>query len=251
MMAVISDADLVSFLQEELPRMGLRWRGFRNFRGTVKKRLARRLGELGLASLDAYRDRLASEAGERAVLDAMCRITISRLYRDRGVMEALRTEMRPSRIWSAGCASGEEPYTMALLFPSAEIVATDADAALIERARRGVFQSGSLRELPLELRDAGLRREGDVYVVRDELRARIDFRTQDLRVDMPEGPFDVILCRNVAFTYFDEPGQRTVAQRLCDRLLAGGALVVGQHEEPPDLEGALVRRGRSIYVRSP
>jgi chemotaxis protein methyltransferase CheR len=249
-MPAIADAELISFLQEELPRMGLRWRGFRNFRGTVKKRLARRLGELGMASLDAYRARLAADAGERAVLDAMCRITISRLYRDRGVMDALRAEIRPHRIWSAGCASGEEPYTMALMFPAAAIVATDADAALIERARRGVFAGGSIRELPTELRDAGLRREGDTFVVRDEIRARIDFRTQDLRVDMPDGPFDVILCRNVAFTYFDEHVQLAVARRLGDRLRVGGALVVGQHEEPPDLEGALERHARSIYVRS-
>jgi chemotaxis protein methyltransferase CheR len=67
---------------------------------------------------------------------------------------------------------------------------------------------------------------------------------------MPEGPFDVILCRNVAFTYFDEPVQLVVARKLCDRLRVGGALVVGQHEAPPDLAGVLVARARSIYVRA-
>lgn len=82
------------------------------------------------------------------------------------------------------------------------------------------------------------------------MRARVDFRVQDLRVEMPDGAFDVILCRNVAFTYFDESVQLAVTRRLVDRLRVGGALVVGQHEEPPQLEGALVRRARSLYVRS-
>jgi chemotaxis protein methyltransferase CheR len=249
----MNDAELVAFLEWALPRMGLRWIGFKNFRGTIRKRIGRRLGELGLApDLAGYRARLEVDPNEWSVLDEMCRITISRLYRDHDVMDVLKGEILPRaaerarpegrsvRIWSAGCASGEEPYTIALLWQLAvaprhpgvaiSILASDVDAALVERARRGAYEEGSLREVPAVLRDLGLRRENEAFVVNDLLRRDITFEVRDIRKDMPEGPFDIVLCRNVAFTYFAEDVQREVGARLVARIVDEGALVVGAKE---------------------
>jgi chemotaxis protein methyltransferase CheR len=266
-----TDADVVAFLQWSLPRLGLRWPGFRNVRGTVRKRLVRRMAELGLRSLAEYRAHLEVADEEWAVLDAMCVIPISRLYRDRAVFDRLAHEVLPERadaasregrpsvrIWSAGCASGEDPYTVAILWHleiaprhpglRLDLVATDVDETMITRAMRGCYGEGSLRELPARLRDAAFHRD-DRIRIRDELRQGVTFRREDMRVVMPDGPFDVILCRNTAFTYFDEPTQRAVAARLITGLRNGGALVVGSHERLPDDFEALHCRGPSFYER--
>ena len=123
----MSDADCVAFLQWALPHLDMRWTGFRKVRGQVCKRIKRRLKQLGLEEYSSYRQLLETEPAEWRVLDECCHITISRFFRDRDVFELLRKrilpemarkaarEGRPARIWSAGCASGEEPYTLRML----------------------------------------------------------------------------------------------------------------------------------------
>jgi chemotaxis protein methyltransferase CheR len=165
----VKDADCTHFLQWALPRLGFRWAGFRRVRGQVCKRLARRLAILGLNDLSDYRALLEAEPAEWRQLDGLCRISVSRFYRDQGVWRDLERELLPRlaaqavvrgesrlRIWSAGCASGEEPYTLALMFAlgetpkscEPEVLATDADPDLLGRARRACYPPSSLRELP-------------------------------------------------------------------------------------------------------
>ena len=252
----MSDPELVAFLQWALPRVGLRWQGYRKVRARVRKKLNERLRELGLPDIAAYRERLEAHPQEWAVLDALCRITISRFHRDRGVFDHLRRVVLPGlaerasergaetvRCWSAGCASGEEPYTLRILWERGlpaerarvplRIVATDIDERLLECAREGRYPASSLKELPRELLETAFVREGEQFRVRDELRAGVEFHRQDIREAMPAGPFDLVLCRNLAFTYFDEDEQREVLRGIDERLVAGGYLVVGAHESLP------------------
>lgn len=220
---------LNELLEQARVRIGIRPEGFSNFRGLLAKRIKRRARALGLAGdVEAYRAHLAADENEWNELDAICRVTISRLYRDAPVMERLARDVLPRarRVWSAGCASGEEPYTIALLAPHVEIVATDIDPELLERAKRADFGDSSLRELPVELR-ARFASE------RDALRGRITFLVQDLRREAPAGPFDLVLCRNVAFTYFDASLQREVLARIESVLAPGGELVIGKGERLP------------------
>jgi chemotaxis protein methyltransferase CheR len=93
-------------------------------------------------------------------------------------------------------------------------------------------------------------RDGATWRVRDELRAAVSFRREDLRTSAPDGPFDVVLCRNLAFTYFDEPLQRAVADRIVLRLRPGGLLVLGSHERLPDGVPGVVSRAPCIYERA-
>jgi len=239
--------ELAAFLEWALHARGLRVP--RNVQATVRKRLAKRVAALGLPSLSEYRAYLEREPAELNVFERMCRITISRFYRDAAVFESLAPFLRPgARVWSAGCASGEEPYTVAILEPNAEILATDAEEHLIERARRGCYPGGSLRELPAHLRERAFRREGELYCVRDEYRRAITFRCEDLRASMPDGPFDLVLCRNLAFSYFDEAEQRALAAKLIARLRPSGVLVIGARETlPAGVE--LEERAPSIFVR--
>ena len=266
-----SDAETVAFLDWSIPLLRLRRSGFRNFRGTLRKRLVRRMAELGIEGLAAYRARLEAVPEEWAVLDAICRIPISRFHRDRAVFELLAHEILPERaeaaardartsvrIWSAGCASGEEPYTVAILWhlviapnhPGVELdlLATDADETMLARAERRSYDEGSLRELPPGLSDVAFVRDG-AFRVREELTRGVTFRREDMRVVMPDGPFDVILCRNAAFTYFDELTQQAVAAQLVARLRSGGAIVIGAHETLPGAFESLRRRAPCVYER--
>jgi chemotaxis protein methyltransferase CheR len=245
------DAECVRFLQGALPRLRLRWAGYRKVRGQVCKRLGRRLAELGLADLAAYEDFLEGHPSEWARLDGMCRVTISRFYRDRGVFDFLGEVVLPElaraagerelRCWSAGCASGEEPYTLALVRhfaagrpgASFSVVATDSDPHLLERAEAAVYEPSSLKDLPESWKRECFEPARDGFRLRDSFRAPVDFRRCDVRDEMPDGPFDLILCRNLVFTYFEDTLQREVLSRMTDRLIRGGALVVGIHESLP------------------
>jgi len=124
----MKDTDCVQFLQWALPQMHMRWPGFRKVRDHVCKRIERRIRELGLPNVQAYQEYLREIRAEWQQLDGLCRVTISRFYRDKRVFAMLEQEVLPRlaeqalaadgrslRIWSAGCASGEEPYTLVLL----------------------------------------------------------------------------------------------------------------------------------------
>ncbi len=248
-----SDAACVRFLQEVLPRLNLRWAGFRKVRGTVCKRLKRRMRTLELSGFDAYRAHLEAHAAEWERLDAACRIPISRFFRDRGVFERLETEILPQRaeavldrgeraikVWSLGAASGEEPYSLAILWHMAlakrfpqigiDILATDVEPTMLERARRGCYAEGSLKELTTDWRAAAFERRGDLLCLRPAFRGAVTFELADVRTTLPTDRFDLILCRNVIFTYFDQGQQDHFCGVLHRLLYPGGVLVLGKHE---------------------
>jgi chemotaxis protein methyltransferase CheR len=252
----MKDTDCLAFLHWALPRLDLHWPGFRKVHRQVCKRLKRRMHELQLADFAAYRTRLEADPAEWRVFDGCCHITISRLFRERAVFEVLRKRVLPDvaarasrerrdvRVWSAGCASGEEPYGLKILwdleiagsFPNVpfSILATDVDEAMLARARKGCFKPTSLREMPLPLIEGAFDRAGPLYCVKPRHRQGIDFIIQDLRSEMPPHLFDLVLCRYVAFTYFALPLQRTVLARMADRLQPNGYLVIGSDEKLPD-----------------
>lgn len=263
------DDACVRFLQEVLPRLGLRWAGFRKVRAQVCKRLRRRIGDLGLPNLDAYRDHLAVAPAEWTLLDSFLRITISRFYRDRGIFEDLAVTVLPElhrlarragagrlRAWSAGCASGEEPYSFVLLdyFRSAEknrlpleITATDLDSVLLDRARAACYEAGSLRELPRPWLESAFRRRGDQYCLEPRFKKDVVFLRQDIRKEAPAGPFHLVACRNLAFTYFDEPLQREVLSRIAGATAPGGFLILGGRESLPAGQRIFMMKLRGIY----
>ena len=253
----MSDAACVAFLQWALPRIGLRWAGFRRVRGQVCKRVKRRLKELELGGFADYRLCLEQDPLEWQRLDELCRVTISRFSRDWGVFERLRagvlpelaqraeTEGRSSlRCWSAGCASGEEVYTLRIIwdltaashFPSLDIaiIGTDTDEVMLSRARAGLYRTSSLRELPAAFISQAFERRCELWTVREHHRRGVTFLKQDLRHQAPAGPFDLVLCRNLPFTYFAADLQRSVLARIKAALTPGGYLIIGAREKLPD-----------------
>lgn len=275
----MADQDCVRFLQTVLPELGYRWAGFRKVRRQVCRRIRRRVAELGLESWDAYRARLRGDPEERPVFDRMCRVTVSRFFRDRHLWRVLAEEVLPRLVrevrrtggdhldvWSAGCASGEEPYSLALLWlrepasrgPSVRprILATDVDLHLLVRARRALYPRGSLREMPEDWRRgafeevfAGPAGEHKAHEARELrltgrhralCRDAVRWVAHDVRTAPPGRDFRLILCRNLVFTYFDRDTQERVGETLIDRLCPGGFLALGGHEELP---GSLQEKG--------
>jgi chemotaxis protein methyltransferase CheR len=269
---VSPERECVAFLQWALPRIGRRWAGYRKVRRQVCRRVRRRAGELGCASLADYRARLERDPCEWIELDALTNITISRFYRDRGVFAFLESDVLPAlaasardagravvRAWSAGCASGEEPFTLAIVWERAvaadaelQITATDTDPALLRRAAEGRYPRSALRELPESRRDAAFARDGDELVIASRFRRTVTLERRDIRAEPPRGPFDLVLCRYLAFTYFDDARQRETVRRLASVTAPGAALVLGTHEGLPDGEPGFERWAphRGVFRRA-
>jgi chemotaxis protein methyltransferase CheR len=257
----MKDVDCVAFLQWALPRMQLSWPGFRKVRRSVCKRIDRRCRQLGLSDISAYRDRLSTDLSEWDVLRARCAISISRFYRDRAVFESLEHVVLPAlaasaarrtdaslECWSAGCASGEEAYTLLILWRLAlaetrphldlRVLATDIDAALLKRAAAARYRASTLNEAPLAWRDQAFDRRDNQYCLRAPFREAVRFVREDICETLPAERFDLILCRNLVFTYFSFDLQMRLGRQLIGRLHPGGALVIGLHESlPTGIEG--------------
>jgi chemotaxis protein methyltransferase CheR len=257
----VKDAECVEFLRWALPRLRMRWAGFRKVRRQVCRRVERRIRDLGLADVGAYRAFLESTPKEWQHLDGLCHVTISRFNRDRCVFEFLEREVLPElaaraasrgevvEALSVGCASGEEPYSLVLAWeygirpsiPAAlHVRAGDIDEAMIHRARAASYEFGSLRALPESRRRRAFVHRGGRYHLRPRFRRLVTIERHDVRDPTPAGTYDLVLCRNLAFTYFDLELHREVARRLALALRPRGALVIGSHEALPEGVAGLV-----------
>jgi chemotaxis protein methyltransferase CheR len=252
----MKDSDCVQFLQWALPHMQYRWPGFRKVRRQVCKRITRRLRQLNLMDWQAYQTFLQAHETEWPVLDEMTRITISRFYRDKAVFDFLARQVFPSlaeqalarragklKVWSAGCASGEEAYTLSLiwrlqlqtLYPNLTlaITATDAAAELIVRARQACYAYSSLKNLPPQWLQVAFEKQSKGFCLKPEFRNGVYWLQQDIRHHHPDDRFDLVLCRNLAFTYFDIALQCQALENIRQSLDPGGVLVIGSHEYLP------------------
>lgn len=254
----------------------MRWEGFRKVRNQVCKRIGRRMQFLQLQDISAYRKYLIDHDREWQVLDGLCRVTISRFYRDKQLFSMLQQEVLPElllkmkrrgektlRVWSAGCAAGEEPYSLRILWELAlkcrladpqteiEITATDSDPQLLARAHRACYPYSSVKNLPADWRKAAFDESNGELCLRPKYHQNVNFSCQDIRVETPPGMFDLIMCRNLALTYFVDYLQRQVLGRIEEVLQPGGILVIGIHEKlPEDYYGFTARSQRlGVYQR--
>jgi chemotaxis protein methyltransferase CheR len=163
------------------------------------------------------------------------------------------------RIWSAGCASGEEPYSMAMVLLEAgrgdrhdRILATDVSERSLRIARSGIYNAWSLRRMPAHIRSGHLEGDGQ-WRVSDAARALVEFRRNNLVADpAPPGPFDAVLCRNVLI-YFEPTTAAEILYRLSSALAPGGFLVLSPVELPLAAPLALdwIEVGGATVLRRP
>ncbi len=217
--------------------------------GCVRRRVAVRMRATRTLSYAAYDAYLAAHADEwPRLLDALT-INVTQFYRNPEVFHALATRIiprlwesqTPVRVWSAGCATGEEAWTLALLVHAHAtamgangagvapgILATDLDPIALRTAVRGVYAASALRDLPAALRHAYV--PGDPPTVAAVLRPLVVFAQHDLHAaQAPASGLSMIVCRNVLM-YFERAAQEAILQRFHAALAPGGLLLVGKSE---------------------
>ena len=216
--------------------------------GLVRSRLAKRIRQLGLAGFESYLERVRGDASGRELAEMVDLLTTNKtsFYREAAHFDFLRERLLPAlgpgpvRIWSAGCSSGEEPYTLAMVvrdvWPGSErrdvkILATDISRRVLATAAAGEYPDAMTSDVPADLlRRHWTRQPGDGWRAGESLRSLITFAPLNLMGAWPmKGPFQAIFCRNVMI-YFDKATQQTLVNRYYDLLAPGGHLFVGHSE---------------------
>ncbi len=245
----------------------------------VYSRLAKRLRIIGLRTFREYCALIQGAEGvdERQAMIAAMTTNVTRFFRESHHFDYLRMRVLPEllenarrgakvRVWSAGCSSGEEAYSIGLtildLEPSAtdmdvRILASDIDPEMLRRGNTGIYHAKQMGDIPPEMRRRWFRQvvgtSGDLEVG-EELRDLVRFRELNLLREWPmKGHFDIIFCRNVMI-YFDDDTQNSVWSRFAQILNPGGTLCIGHSERilatlhPFDLVGQTIYQRQGGYA---
>jgi len=251
----MSDAEFRMFCELLRGHCGLHFGEDSRF--LVEKRLARRLRELELGSFAAYRYHLRhSPQGEEELARVVDDLTTNETYffRERAQLRALvdeilpelleqrrqRDGVRPLTVWSAGCSSGEEPYSAIMLALEAglrpgedlRVYASDISRPMLTRSRRGLYREASFRETEPELAERYFSVQDRERRICDEIKKHVDFIHLNLLDESRLallGRMDVILCRNVII-YFDAETKKRVIETFYEKLRPGGYLLLGHSE---------------------
>jgi chemotaxis methyl-accepting protein methylase len=219
----------------------------------VERRVAARLRALGLHTYRQYARHLDEHPDEYARMLDTLTINVTDFFRDAPVFDIFRDQVVPAiiqakragrqriiRAWSAGCATGEEPYSLAMAFLDAlgpdatrfmvTITATDIDPRVLEVAAKGEYDIAKLQHIPEADRERYVEIGGDTFRLRPEVCRMVRFRTLNLFVDQPVNLVDLVFCRNV-FIYFTREQQAHALGAFHAALARGGYLVLGRSEK--------------------
>ncbi|WP_307255683.1 CheR family methyltransferase [Oikeobacillus pervagus] len=210
----------------------------------MKRRLTSLYEKRGFHSFKEFFEAMAKDRNLlNEFLDRMT-INVSEFYRnakrwevlEKKILPRLLSENKRLKIWSAACSTGEEPYTIAIILsqfvPLSEIsiLASDIDENAIQKAKMGVYSERSLAEVPSHMKKKYFRKEGDYFVLAEEIKRTVMFRKQNLLADHFDSNFDLIVCRNVLI-YFTEEAKDILYHKFNQALKPGGVFFVGSTEQ--------------------
>ncbi len=240
-------------------------------RSTLERRINRRIAVVGLSTFAEYRDYLELEPEEFSQLFESMLINVTGFFRDPLAWQALQEQVIPEllsakgvktpvRVWSAGCATGEEAYTLAIVLAEAmgadqfrervKIYATDLDEDALQQARAGTYEADALADVPEALVDTYFEAAGTRRAFRRDLRRQVIFGRNDLTHDAPISRVDLLAARNTLM-YFNAETQASIVRRFHFALSYPGYLFLGKAEmllnhsdrfQPVDLRKRLFRR---------
>lgn len=243
----------------------------------VKARLCKRLRNLGISNFDEYLRYLEDDCSGTELVSMLDVIStnLTNFYREQAHFDYLedviftsldavrqKTGNNTVRIWSAGCSSGEEPYSIALSCLKcgldgpgwdSKILATDISTRVLGLAAKGVYSANQVRNVPLAMlkqRFSAVGAPADkIYKIGPEAKKKVSFGRLNLMGDWPmKGPFDVIFCRNVMI-YFDKETQEKLVQRYWEKLAPGGILFIGHSESLTGVNHSFKYMQPTIYMR--
>jgi two-component system, chemotaxis family, CheB/CheR fusion protein len=242
------DSNLEELLVYIRDARGFDFTGYK--RSSLARRIRKRMHEAGVADYLDYRDRLESSAEEFGLLFNTILINVTGFFRDPETWTYLQREVMPDliadaerysdiRVWSAGCASGEEAYSLAIAFAEAlgveeagkrvKIYGTDVDEDALRDARTGIYAAKALEAIAPELRDKYFEQHSGQFAFRPDLRRRVIFGRHDITRDAPISRLDLLVCRNTLM-YFNVESQAQVIDRFHFALREGGDLFLGKAE---------------------
>jgi chemotaxis protein methyltransferase CheR len=259
--------DLLSYIERELDFES----GFYN-EASLDRRISARMRRTEADEYDEDQRLLEADDGEREDLLDSLSINVTGFFRNpeaweslRGVLRDLTAENRDVRIWSAPCADGREPYSLAMLALDddeirtrrLDIVGTDINADVLDRAREGVYTTTKTRDVaaeldPLDDAERYVDREGDTFAVREAVKDLVTFEQHDLIADEPKRDVDLALCRNLLI-YINTESKRAVVDTVLSSLREGGYLVIGMTETlPRESRDAVetIDKRRRVYRRT-
>lgn len=226
----------------------------------VRRRIVKRMRTSGAGDVADYLERLAGDDDELDALIATLSIHVSHFFRNPDTFQILEEQVLPDlcrlaraagreelRLWSVGCASGEEPYSLALLIDElaasglvVSILATDVSPRVLEEAREAVYEPARLAEVPPAVLSRYFSVEGGRYRLSEKVRAMVRFERHNVMTAREFPVADLILCRNVLI-YFTREEQARILARFAAALPEGGALVLGRAETLAGHERRLFR----------
>ncbi|MFD9894048.1 CheR family methyltransferase [Amycolatopsis sp. NPDC059027] len=236
---------LLAFIRDS---RGFDFTGYK--RTSLTRRVRKRMAEVGIDSYTDYRDRLEASSEEFGFLFNTILINVTSFFRDTEAWSVLQREVVPGilanieageeiRVWSAGCASGEEAYSLAILFAEAlgvqecvkrlKIYGTDVDEEALRDARAGLYSSRALEALPEDLRNKYFEPNGMLHAFRPDLRRRVIFGRHDITRDAPISRLDLLVCRNTLM-YFNVEAQTQIIDRFHFALREAAYLFLGKAE---------------------
>jgi two-component system, chemotaxis family, CheB/CheR fusion protein len=219
-------------------------------RSSLKRRMQKRMATRGINRFEDYLDYLEVYPHEFAELFNTILINVTSFFRDQAAWSYLqeniitqlvrgKPEDEPFRVWSAGCASGEEAYTLAIVLAEflgeeqfrrrVKVYATDVDEEALAQARQSSYSAKELELLPSELRERYFEPSGDHFTFRADLRRSVIFGRHDLVQDAPISRLDLLVCRN-ALMYFNAEAQARILNRFHFALRDSGTLFLGKAE---------------------
>ena len=219
-------------------------------RSSLTRRVEKRMSQVRVGSFGDYQDYLEVHPDEFQTLFDTILINVTSFFRDKPSWDYLAAEVIPRivqakssgeliRIWSAGCASGEEAYSLVMLFAEemgiekcrrwVKVYATDADEAALVQARHGHYSAESLKSVPPEFRDKYFEANGGGYSFSTDLRRLLVFGRHDLLYDAPISHLDLLCCRNTLI-YFNREAQDRIVARFHFALKDTGFLFLGRAE---------------------
>lgn len=236
----------------------------------IYSRIAKRLRALGLKDFSSYVDLLESEQGADEISSLVNAITTNLTHFFREVhhfehlaeylktLDAKKPRGKRLRIWSAGCSSGMEPYSIAMVLREAipdiarwdaKILATDIDTGMLANAAAGIYDASEYDRIPKQYQIYANAKDGKLKVD-ESLQDLISFKQLNLMEPFPvKGPFDVIFCRNVAI-YFDKPTQKKIFERFAALLADDGWIYIGHSENLFQVTDTLTLIGKTIYRKA-